>query len=310
MQIVNLKKPGKPFELQSCGLCLGNFDGVHRGHRALVEELKRQNAAREQHLYLGALLFAQPPSSILSPITVPQLTTLDEKLKLLGDMGLHFAVLYDFAELKDMSPDDFVKQVLIKQCHCRLAVCGFNYTYGAKGAGNVARLQETFGATPGCTLSVVDAVTDGPHTVSSSLIRSMLENGHPEDAARLLGRPYSLQGKVTHGRHVGTTMGFPTANLAFPSGSLIPMKGVYLSCVRIARHSYFAISNVGRRPTFENDGQINCETFIFHYNGDLYGREIQVSFLRFLREEKKFNSVAELEAQIKHDIEQANLYIV
>ena len=88
------------------------------------------------------------------------------------------------------------------------------------------------------------------------------------------------------------------------------MKGVYLSCVRIARHSYFAISNVGRRPTFENDGQINCETFIFHYNGDLYGREIQVSFLRFLREEKKFNSVAELEAQIKHDIEQANLYIV
>lgn len=309
MQIVDLKHPDWPIEPTDCGLCLGNFDGVHRGHRALIRELQEKNAQREMPLPLGALLFTTPPSALLSSHPSPQLNTLEEKMELLREAGLRFVVLYNFAELRDMDPDDFVRKILMSECRCRLAVCGFNYTYGAKGAGNAETLMRTFGTQPGCTLSVVDPVTDGRYTVSSSVIRSMLEQGHPEDAARLLGRPFFITGKVVDGRHVGSTMGFPTANLTFPEGGLIPAHGVYLSTVRIARRTYAAISNVGTRPTFDDGDAVNCETFIFHYNGDLYGKTLRISLLRFLRPEKKFPSMEALEEQIKLDIRRAQEYL-
>ena len=309
MEIVNLKHPGDEFVWQECGLCLGNFDGVHIGHRALIDELKRLNAKREQRLPLGALCFSKPPSAYLSNNPAPQLVTNEEKFRLFREAGLQFVVLCDFAELKDLAPDDFVRDILIRDCRCRLAVCGFNYTYGAKGAGDTERLAATFGAAPDRTLSVVPPVTDGRVTVSSSVIRSMLLAGHPEDAARLLGRPYSIVGVVKSGRHIGRVMGFPTANISFPQGALVPAHGVYLSTVRIARRTYYAITNIGCRPTFEEKGEVNCETFLFDYNGDLYKKELRVSLLRFLREEKHFPSREALEAQIKADIAVANEYI-
>ena len=290
-------------------MALGNFDGVHVGHRALIDELKRLNAKRSQRLPLGALCFSKPPSQYLSKHPVPQLVTNEEKFRLFREAGLQFVVLFDFAELKDLSPDAFVQDILIRDCRCRLAVCGFNYTYGAKGAGNTEQLAATFGADPDRTLSVVPPVTDGRVTVSSSVIRSMLLAGHPEDAARLLGRPYAIVGLVKSGKHIGRVMGFPTANLAFPEGALVPAHGVYLSTVRIARRTYFGITNIGCRPTFEKEGVVNCETFLFDYNGDLYKKELRVSLLRFLREEKPFSSQQALEAQIKRDIERAKEYI-
>ena len=309
MQIVHLKHPDQEFVLNDCALCLGNFDGVHRGHRALIEELKKKNNERAERLPMGALLFSTPPSHFLSSPPVPQLNTLDEKLELLREAGLRFVILYDFEKLKDLSPDEFARRILIEQCHCRLAVCGFNYTYGAKGAGNVETLSKTFGSQPNRTLCVVPAVMDGRHCISSSVIRSMLEQGHPEDAARLLGRPFFLTGTVVDGRHVGTGMGTPTANLSFPEGGLVPAHGVYLTMVRIARRTYAAISNVGTRPTFDDGDTVNCETFIFDYNGDLYGRTLRISFLRFLRAEKKFASMEALKEQIKLDIARAKEYL-
>lgn len=309
MQIIHLKHPDREFTLTDCALCLGNFDGVHRGHRALIEELKRKNAQRADRLPMGALLFSTPPSLFLSSTPIPQLNTLEEKLDLLREAGLRFVILYDFAQLKDLSPDEFVQRILIEECRCRLAVCGFNYTYGAKGSGNIETLYKTFGSQPNRTLSVVPAVMDGRHCVSSSVIRSMLEQGHPEDAARLLGRPFFLTGTVVDGRHVGTGMGVPTANLTFPEGGLIPAHGVYLTTVRIARRTYAAISNVGTRPTFDDGDTVNCETFIFDYNGDLYGKTLRISFLRFLRAEKKFASMEDLKEQIRLDIARAKEYL-
>ena len=309
MRIIHLKHPDREFTLTDCALCLGNFDGVHRGHRALIEELKRKNAQRADRLPMGALLFSTPPSLFLSSTPIPQLNTLEEKLDLLREAGLRFVILYDFAQLKNLSPDEFVQRILIEECRCRLAVCGFNYTYGAKGSGNIETLSKTFGSQPNRTLSVVPAVMDGRHCVSSSVIRSMLEQGHPEDAARLLGRPFFLTGTVVDGRHVGTGMGVPTANLTFPEGGLIPAHGVYLTTVRIARRTYAAISNVGTRPTFDDGDTVNCETFIFDYNGDLYGKTLRISFLRFLRAEKKFASMEDLKEQIRLDIARAKEYL-
>lgn len=307
MRIIDLKHPNIPFELGDCGLCLGNFDGVHRGHRALIEELKQQNAARAYRLPLGALLFETPPSAVLGH-PVPQLNTLEEKLEMLCKAGLRFAVLYDFAAIYRLAPDDFVRDILIGECHCRLAVCGFNYTYGAMGAGDAERLAATFGTQPNRTLSVVPPVTDGDTPISSSVIRTMLENGHPEDAARLLGRPFFLTGEVESGKHLGKAMGFPTANLSFPKGGLVPAHGVYVSTVRIGRRQYMGISNVGSRPTFDDGDQVNCETFIFDFNGKLYSKTMRVSLLRFLRPEKKFVSKEALQSQVEADIKRAKEY--
>ncbi|MBE6702670.1 MAG: bifunctional riboflavin kinase/FAD synthetase [Ruminococcaceae bacterium] len=309
MEILDLKHPNWNFEITDCGLCLGNFDGVHRGHRALIEELKKKNAERKEKLPLGAILFRRPPSLLLSGHPVPQLNTFEEKLELLKAAGLRFVILYDFEQLRDMDPDDFVREILIGACHCRLAVCGFNYTYGAKGAGNTETLMKTFGSQPNRTLSVLPPVADGSQPVSSSVIRSMLERGHPEDAARLLGRPFFITGTVTDGKHIGNAMGFPTANLSFPKGGLIPAHGVYVSTVRIGRRTFTGISNVGTRPTFDDGEDVNCETFIFDFHGNLYGKTLRVSFLRFLRAEKKFPSVEALEAQIKKDIARAKEYL-
>jgi riboflavin kinase/FMN adenylyltransferase len=309
MQIINLKT-GEPFPLLDCGLCLGNFDGVHLGHKALVKELIRLNSLRRDRLPLGALLFSKPPSAYLQGKAVPQLTTFEEKLRLLQREGLQFAVIVDFPDLMNLSPDDFVREILIQQCHCRIAVCGFNYSYGSRGAGSPEDLVRTFGSQPDRTVGVVPPVTDGKDTVSSTAVRKQLAAGHPEDATRMLGHPFTLIGKVTEGRHVGTVMGYPTANLTFPDGLLVPAHGVYLTSIKIGRRSFFGISNVGIRPTFEDDSEaVNCETFLFDFKGNLYDKTMQVSFLRFLRAERKFADRQALTDQIKRDIERAKSYI-
>lgn len=308
MRIIPLKKNYEVSLTDGCGLCLGHFDGVHRGHLALIEELKRRNRTRDTHLPLGVFLFSTPPTATLNKAPTPQLTTLDEKLALMAAAGLDFAVLYDFPAIKDMSPADFVNEVLIGACHAKILVCGFNYTFGAKGAGTPADLGRLFATRAGHDLSVMPPVMDGPYTVSSSLVRAMLSGGHPDDAARLLGRPYTLTGQVGEGHKLGRTMGLPTANLLFPAGALVPMHGVYAVTVRIGKRTYTGICNVGVRPTVAADGHVNCETFIFDFDGDLYGKLVEVSFLYFIREERKFEGLAELEAQIRQDIERARKY--
>lgn len=301
MRVIDLKHRDRPFALRECGLCLGNFDGVHRGHRALIDELKAQNAKRAKRLPLGAFLFTRPVSEVLGH-PVPQLNTFEERLELLQEAGLQFAILCEFEDVKDMEPDDFVREVLMGACQCRLAVCGFNYTYGARGAGTAERLAATFGTQPDRTLSIVSPVAVGAVTVSSSTIRTMLEQGHPEEAARLLGRPFFISGTVESGKHVGTTLGFPTANLSFPKNGLIPAHGVYAATVRVGKRTYTGISNVGCRPTFDDGEHITCETFLFDYRGSLYGKALRVSLVRFLRPETKFASPEALRQQIDRDI--------
>ncbi len=307
VKIINLKRPDVNLEWDECALVLGNFDGVHRGHQALITELKRQNAARDKKLLMGAFCFTEPPSQVLGH-AVPQLVTNEEKLELLREQGLHFAVLYDFIEIKDLCPMDFVKDILIGTLHCKLAVCGFNYSFGKKGAGKAQDLQNWLGTQPGCQVCVVPAVTDGRHTVSSTVIRSMLEKGHPEDATRLLGRPFSISGVVVEGKQMGQEMGFPTANIPFPKGSLVPAHGVYAVTVRVGKKTYFGISNVGHRPTFDDGESVNCETHLFDFQGDLYGKTIRVCFLHFLRTERAFSSADALRAQIERDITRAIEY--
>ncbi len=307
MQIINLKHPGEKLALDECGLVLGNFDGVHRGHVALIDELKRLNAARSPSLLLGAFCFRTPPAHLLGK-QVPQLTDNEEKFALLRRAGLHFVILYEFSDLKDLSPEDFVREILVKKHRCKIAVCGFNYTFGKRGAGKPQDLAKWLTEQSDAQVSIVPPVTDGRHTVSSTVIRTMLERGHPEDATRLLGHPFTLTGKVTRGRQVGRAMGFPTANLKFATGGLVPAHGVYAVTVRVGRKTYCGIANVGVRPTFGDGEAVNCETYLFDFHSDLYGKRIQVSFLHFLRDERTFDTQEALREQIHRDIARAMEY--
>ncbi len=307
MEFVHLAKETLQLAPRACGLVLGNFDGVHRGHIALIDELKRRNAARSTPLLLGALCFRTPPSHTLGN-PVPQLTTNQEKFELLRRAGLHFVLLYEFDELKDLSPEEFVKDILIAKHNCLLAVCGFNYTFGKRGAGTPQQLAEWLSAQQDAEVGIVPAVTDGRHTVSSTVIRSMLERGHPEDANRLLGHHFTLEGKVERGKRLGRVLGFPTANLRFPANSLVPAHGVYAVAVRLGRKHYRGIANVGIRPTFDNDDLANCEVHLLDYEGYLYGKTLRVSFLHFLRAERAFANADALQAQIQNDISAALEY--
>lgn len=307
MQLVSFHKK-QPVTLEGgCGLCLGHFDGVHIGHRALFAQLQQQSRLREKRLPLGVLLFTTPPTATLSKNPTPQLTSLEEKLALIEAAGLDFAVLYDFPTIKDLTPEAFIDGILLGECHAELLVCGFNYSFGARGKGTPTDLLNRF-AKNGRTVSVMPPVLDGPYTVSSSLVRAMLLGGQPDDAARLLGRPYALTGHVTDGRRIGRAMGFPTANLTFPTGMLVPLHGVYAVRVQVDNTCYYGICNVGVRPTVNDGRDVNCETFIFDFDGNLYGKEMTVCFLHFLREERKFTALGELEAQIHLDVERAKSY--
>ncbi|MBQ8340594.1 MAG: riboflavin biosynthesis protein RibF [Clostridia bacterium] len=309
MQIVNLIHPGEPVALdRGCGLCLGHFDGVHRGHRALIEELRRLNGKRREPLPLGAMCFRTPPTATLSAHPTPQLTTLEQKLALLRDAGLSFAVLYDFPTIKDFSPEEFIIRVLFCDCDARLVVCGFNYTFGARGAGTPETLRRYYASHTDRTLSVVPAFTVGELTVSSSRIRALLESGHPEDAVHLLGHPYAIEGTVVAGKQMGRRLQAPTANLTFPRYALVPAHGVYITTATVEGRTYPAITNVGVRPTFEDDGKANCETYLLDFEGTLYDKHVKVAFLRFLRPERRFDSKEALQAQIAADVAAAREY--
>jgi riboflavin kinase/FMN adenylyltransferase len=310
VRIVNLKNPNIEISLKDgCGLCLGHFDGVHIGHKALIAELKAMKKRHKLNVPLGVMCFSTPPTLTLDKNPTPQLTTLEEKLSLLKTAGLDFAVIYDFPAIKDMEPDEFIRRVLIMDCNTRLLVCGFNYSFGAKGAGKPELLEKHFASQPGCYFSVVPPVTVGPNTVSSTLIRKMLLGGHPDDAARLMGHAYTLSGTVEKGLQIGRTLDLPTANLAFPENVLVPLYGVYAVFVTVGKRTYKGICNVGLRPTVGKSHTPNCETFLFDFNGDIYDRNITVSFIKFIREEQKFNTLYDLQTQITRDIETAKLVL-
>ncbi len=282
-------------------ICLGNFDGVHIGHRTLLRSAAKMRDERFPTARCGVFCFRTPPSSVLAKEPIPQLSSLQEKLHAFAEEGMEFAILADFAELHTLPHEQFAKDILQDACHCVAAVCGFNYHYGHRGLGTPETLCKAFG---GAAL-VVDEVTIDGLTVSSSRIRALLSEGDVASAARLLTHPYTLTAPVLHGKALGRRLDAPTVNQKFPSGMLIPRYGVYLTQCTVGEQSYRGISNVGVRPTVETDTSPNCETYLFDFKDELYGRELQVSFLRFIRPERRFDSTEELRRQIAEDIRAA-----
>ena len=301
IRIVDLKTMTETQAPPNSVLCLGNFDGVHIGHRALIKATvcaKERLAHTFAGLKSGAWLFETPPSLTLNKKSPPQLMTLREKLSCFAALGLDYAFLADFAELRDVSPANFVEQTLKKECRCVYAVCGFNFRFAKMASGDAESLMALMdgrGETVGCVS------LDG-EAVSSSTIRSLLAEGNVEKANRMLGDPFTLTATVLHGKALGKNLGVPTINQHFGEGAIRPADGVYISQTRIDGSPFPSVSNIGTRPTFEDGSSVNCETHILGYDGDLYGKAVTVEFLRRLRGEIAFFSVELLKKQLQEDI--------
>lgn len=302
-------RPSRPTEVpRRAVFCLGNFDGVHRAHDALIRAtVERAHAVGYP---CAVFCFFRPSSDYLPPHgdredSAPRhLCSLREKLSLFAAAGADLACLVDFSALRDMPPADFVV-FLRETCHAQGIACGFNYRYGAGGAGDAASLAAAFSAPEDVPPLILDEQAVGGLTVSSTRIRNALLNRDPRTAAALLGRPYALESRVLHGKQLGRRLGFPTANQTFPPDRLIPAHGVYATRVHTPEGVCTGVSNVGLRPTVENTRTANCETYILDYDGDLYGQLIRVELWDYLRPERRFANTDELRAAVLWDARRA-----
>jgi len=287
-----------------CVICLGNFDGVHIAHRKLLQTAKALRNNRFPKAFCGVFCFEKPSSDYLAPDHVAHLSTLSQKLEYFREEGMEYVFLADFPSIRTMPPQEFVKSVLLDLCHCTAAVCGFNYRFGKNGGGDPDLLKDTLGK----PVLICEEVTENGETVSSTHIRHLLWDGKTEEANKLLGRPYSFCSKVIHGKALGKKMGTPTINQAIPQNMLIPRHGVYVTDCLVGDQILRGITNIGVHPTVDTDAAVNCETYLLDFSGDLYESEIQVSFLKFLRPETKFDSLEDLKEQIQKDILAAKQY--
>ncbi len=303
MKIIDLKT-GTPTVLSAndrISCALGNFDGVHLGHRALLRiAAEKKNATKS-----AVWTFAEPSSRTTSGISL--LTEPEERLAIFREIGIDIVFLCDFASVRGVDKETFVKDILYDACHVRHAVCGFNFHYGTKAAGNAETLQASFAALGG-KAEIVPAFTMNGVTVSSSEIRMALSQGDMEKAAMMLSRPYAITANISHGKKLGRTLGFPTANQIFPEGRALPRFGVYAVCITVDGVRYPGVANVGLRPTVEQSHAVNCETFLLQFDGDLYGKTVTTEFLHFLRAEQKFSSVSDLKAAVDRNITEAETY--
>ena len=275
-------------------LALGFFDGVHVAHRDLL--CKARDIARERGLGFGVFTFK---SDGAIKKDVGRLYNDLEKAEMFESLGADCAVFADFGAISGASPEDFVKKILVGELNCRVCVAGFNFRFG-KGASAdstaLARLMEEAGG----EAAICEEITADGTTLSATLIRGLISDGHIEEANILLGAPYYIKGRVSHGRKDGRRIGFPTANIVIEDGRLVPRRGVYRTATVIDGHIYSGVSNVGVCPTFEGS-EVRLESHLIDFSGDIYGREIKTYLLGFIRPEMKFSSIEELKMQINID---------
>lgn len=269
---------------------LGSFDGLHLGHRQVIG-----NTLSAPGLRPAVITFQQNPSVSLQKKPVPLLTTNEQKLALLEEMGVEVVYLLSFEQIRDMEPEDFV-EALYRICRVRALSCGFNFRFGKNGRGDAGLLKELC-REKGISLSVTPPVSVAGETVSSTRIRACLEQGDVQQAGQLLGRPFGYDFEVTHGRQLGRTWGTPTINQPFPAGYVLPRFGVYASLVEVEGQKYYGVTNIGVKPTVGSDCALS-ETWIPEFSGDLYGKKVPVELLDFIRPERKFDSLDQLKNEI------------
>ena len=287
---------------------IGNFDGVHLGHQAILARLSAE--ARERGIGSCVVTFEPHPRELFSPQAAPtRLTSLREKCELLAEHGVQrIQVLRFNRAFAGLSPDEFIDRVLVEGLNAKWVMIGEDFRFGAKRAGDFAYLKAA-GERLGFEVLAMPTVKSGNGgdavRVSSSTVREVLSAGDVERAASLLGRPYSISGRVVHGDKLGRVLGWPTANVEMQHNRP-PLTGIYAVRVEgLGANPLNAVASLGVRPTVTNSGLVKLEAYIFDFNEDIYGRHIRVDFIKKIRDEEKFSDLETLKAQIAKDADEA-----
>jgi riboflavin kinase/FMN adenylyltransferase len=286
-------------------LALGNFDGLHRGHTKILERLRR--VAAEHGATPVVMTFDPHPPRVVRPDKAPPLLmTKAQKLEALEDAGVHGVAIVRFTpELSQWDPETFVRTVLVEWLHVSEVWVGANFLFGRDRAGNFSLLR-TLGARYGFKAEKIDPVRYKDFVVSSTRVRRLISEARVDEASALLGHAYAIDGMVVRGDQRGRTLGFPTANLC-TDNELIPPHGVYATTAIVDGIVHPSITNIGTRPTVDQSGKTTVETHLFDVDRDLYGMTIRLAFVQRLRDERAFESLDALKAQITADCSRARV---
>ena len=300
MRIINIEQ-AKGIDFKRASVALGTFDGLHKGHMALVEAAKKHDGDTV------AFTFDALPADVFKKSHKPmQLYTLDEKKHAFETTGIDYLCIAHFdKKFAGIDKHEFEKMLSETFSPC-CVIAGYNYTYGRNAEGNASELQKD-SSEFGYSVEVIPEVIVNGRAVSSTVIRQMLWKGDVESANSLLGYMYSIGGTVVEGSRIGTSLGFPTANLMVPSEKIVPKSGVYAVQAVLGEKKYNAVCNIGTKPTVAANAALSVEVHIMDFEGDVYGSDLRINFKKRLRSEKRFESRQMLSEQIKKDIEKARL---
>ncbi|MHC1740717.1 MAG: bifunctional riboflavin kinase/FAD synthetase [Anaerolineaceae bacterium] len=290
-------------KLETSWVTVGSYDGVHRGHQELIRHLV--NDAHKDNSPAVVVTFHPHPAIYFGRATAGYtLTSPQEREKILKDLGVDHVITLQFtAALANLTAQNFM-QLLKQNINLTHLLIGFNFALGRDRMGDLDSLQQ-FGKYLGYKVDVIHPVKVDGEVVSSSQIRNLLQEGQLKRANAMLGRPYSLEGKVVQGEHRGNRLGFPTANLDIPSERLLPTRGVYACRALVRDKAYLAVTNIGIRPTFANPLLTpRVEPHLLDLNEDLYGEDLKIELIEYLRPEQTFDSPADLIAQVQRDIQE------
>ena len=280
-------------------VAIGKFDGVHIGHRRLLEEIL---SCKRKGMAACVFTFEPAPAVFFGFSDGRELTTKEEKRLLFERMNVDILIEFPLnAQTAAMAPETFVTEVLARQMNTRLIAAGHDLSFGEGGRGNADLLRKV-APELGFQVRTIDKVCLDGQEVSSTLVRSKVEDGDLILAEKLMGMPYMVSGKVIEGKRIGRTLGFPTVNIIPGADKLLPPNGVYYSSVRHNGRTYRAISNVGCKPTVTDEKVIGVESYLYRFDGEIYGEDIEVYLHEFRRPEKHFDSLDDLKHQLQEDI--------
>ncbi|MDD6810881.1 MAG: bifunctional riboflavin kinase/FAD synthetase [Lachnospiraceae bacterium] len=290
------------FELmQKSAVAIGKFDGIHLGHRKLLDRILEQ---KKKGLLAVVFTFDPAPAALFSGNQIKELMSREEKRAAFAQMGIDVLVEFPLnIETAATEPERFVREYLTQKLKAAVIAAGTDLSFGKKGAGNAALLYQ-LSEECGYQVEIIDKVSLNGEEISSTLIREAVANGEMEKVTALLGTPYQVKGIVTHGKKLGRTLGMPTVNLLPKKEKLLPPNGVYYSRVWILEQCYPAISNIGYKPTVSEEKVMGVETYLYDFDEDVYGKEVMVELLAFKRPEMKFSGIEDLKRQTHMDIEQ------
>jgi riboflavin kinase/FMN adenylyltransferase len=305
MDVIHFPEDPRPARWSQPVLALGNFDGVHRGHRKILDRMRR--VATERGATSVIMTFDPHPPRVVRPDKAPPLLmTKAQKLEAIAAAGVQGAAVVRFTpELSQWDPETFVRTVLVDWLHVSEVWVGANFLFGHDRAGNFSLLR-ILGARHGFKAEKIDPVRYKDFVVSSTRIRRLVSEGRVDEAGALLGHEYFIDGTVIRGDQRGRTIGFPTANLC-TDNELLPPTGVYATTTQIGAIVHPSVTNIGTRPTVDDSGRIVVETHIFDVDKDLYGQTIRVGFVQRLRDERRFESLDQLRAHIDADCQRARM---